>query len=259
MKTAILITLIAASLTAAEVTWTFAKFEGGVEVPLEDVVGPPTEFQSNAAQRVSDARKRNRFNRRTDEETVTTENWCGAVLLGSGFSVVGTWTVPAITLRAGQSSSGQPAVAQWVGIDGLTNGALIQGGTHSEFVDGQQQNVAWTEMLPASAGILSFTIYTGDSITTNVTMTSTTSGTPSSGPFQAAPLFGASAEWIIEDVRSDGAFVPFAGFPTNTFTGSAIQSGQSVTPSGAALVELVQDSELCSATISGTTITVQDS
>jgi hypothetical protein len=268
MKVAAITAILAASLAAAEVTWTFQKFENGVEVPFEE--GPQTEFQSQALAKVGELRKRNRLNGRAASATVTSTNWCGASLTGTGFSsVVGTWTVPAITLRAGQSSASNPALAQWVGIDGFSNSALIQGGTLSQLVGGRQQNFAWTEMLPAPLRQVTLTVGTGDRISTNVTMTSATSGTVSilntsrgtsvvgtvSG---GTRLAGTSAEWILEDFLSGNSLVPFPAFPTSTFTGSALRAGTGVTPAGSTLIDLVQNSELCSATLSGTTVSVRD-
>ncbi|KAJ7454559.1 peptidase G1 [Mycena galericulata] len=221
--------------------------------------------------RVAEARKRNRFNRRASETTVQSSNWCGAALTGSGFSsVVGTWTVPTLSLRSGQSTSSEPSLAQWVGIDGFSNDALIQGGTLSELTRSGQTNFAWTEMLPASLKEVSLTVDTGDSITTNVTMKSTTSGTVtitnnSRGTSIVGTVSGGtklsatSAEWILEDFESGSSLVAFAGFPTNTFTGSAIASGTSASPATATLIDLVQNSELCSATVSGGTVSVKDS
>jgi len=275
MKAAVITAILAASLANAEVTWTFQKFQNGTEVPF--TAGPQTKFQSQAMKLVGEARKRNRLSGRAtltssaSDATVTSSNWCGAALTGSGFtSVTGTWTVPAITLRSGQSSSSDPALAQWVGIDGFSNDALIQGGTLSELEGGRQENFAWTEMLPASLRQVSLTVDTGDSITTTVTMTSTTSGTVTienntrgtsivgtvSG---GTRLSATSAEWILEDFESGSSLVAFAGFPTTTFTGSAVKSGSSLSPSTATLIDLDQNSELCSATLSGTTISIKDS
>jgi len=269
MKAAAITAILAASMATAEVTWTFQKFENGVEVPFTE--GPSTRFQSQAMIKVAEARKRNRLNGRATGATVTSSNWCGAAVTGSGFtSVVGTWTVPTLSLRSGQSSSSEPALAQWVGIDGFSNSALIQGGTLSEITGGGQENVAWTEMLPAALREVSLTVGTGDSITTNVTMTSTTSGTVtiknnSRGTSLVGTvsggtrLSGASAEWILEDFESGSSLVPFAAFPTSSFTGSAVHSGTTVTPSTATLIDIVQNSELCSATLSGSTVSVKDS
>ncbi|KAF7308977.1 Acid proteinase A [Mycena kentingensis (nom. inval.)] len=268
MKVAALVALFAASLASAEVNWTFQKFENGVEVPAI-TIGPQTQFQSQAMAKVGEARKRNRLNGRASAVTVTSSNWCGAAVTGTGFSsVVGTWTVPAITLRSGQSANSDPAMAQWVGIDGFSNSALIQGGTLSELVGGRQQNIAWTEMLPAALRQVNLAINTGDRITTNVTMTSATSGTVTISTSRGTSIVGTvsggtrlsatSAEWILEDFESGSNLVPFAGFPTSTFTGSAIRSGTSVSPATATLIDIVQNSELCSATLSGTTVSVRD-
>nr|GAT46915.1 acid proteinase A [Mycena chlorophos] len=265
---AALIALVSASLVSAEVTWSFKKFQDGVEVPFEE--GPPTKFQSQALQRVREARKRSRIERRAGAVTVESSNWCGAAVTGTTFSsVVGSWTVPTLSRRSGQSSSSDPALAQWVGIDGFNNDALIQGGTLSELEGNSQENFAWTEMLPASLREVSLTVDTGDHITTNVTATSATSGTvtiqnTSRGTSIVGTVSGGtrlsqnSAEWILEDFESGNSLVAFAGFPTQTFTGSAIRSGTSVSPSTATLIDIVQSSTLCSATLSGSTVSMTD-
>ncbi|KAF7333822.1 Acid proteinase A [Mycena venus] len=255
MKAAALIAILAASLATAEVTWTFQKFENGTEVPF--TAGPLTSATASTGARLPP-----RSHRPT-----------GAVppSPAPGFtSVTGTWTIPTISLRSGQSSSSDPAISQWVGIDGFSDSALIQGGTLSQLVGGRQENVAWTEMLPAASRDVSLTVDTGDSITTTVTMTSATSGSVtitnnSRGTSIVGTVSGGtrlsatSAEWILEDFESGSSLVSFAAFPTSTFTGSATRSGTSVSPSGATLIDLVQNSELCSATLSGTTVTVRDS
>jgi len=268
MKTAALFALLAASLVSGEVVWTFKKFVGDVEVPFEE--GPSTKFQSQAFKKINEARA-SKFNPRAKAATVTSSNWCGAAQTGTGFSsVIGTWTIPTITRRSGQSSSSEPALAQWVGIDGFSNSALIQGGTLSELVGSTQENFAWTEMLPAALREVNLAVSTGDSITTNVTMTSTTSGTVtirnnSKGTSLVGTVSGGtrlsatSAEWILEDFESGSSLVAFAGFPTSSFTaGSAIHAGASVTPAGSTLIDIVQTSTLCSATLSGATISLVD-
>ncbi|KAJ7302733.1 peptidase A4 family-domain-containing protein [Mycena albidolilacea] len=269
MKAAVITAILAASLATAEVTWTFQKFQNGTEVPFS--AGPQTRFQSQAMVKVGEIRKRNRLNGRAAAATVTSSNWCGAALTGTGFtSVTGTWTVPTITLRSGQSAASDPALAQWVGIDGFSNSALIQGGTLSQLVGGRQENFAWTEMLPASLREVALTVDTGDRITTTVTMTSTTSGTVTIDNVTRGTsivgtvsggtrLSGTSAEWILEDFESGSSLIAFAAFPTSTFTGSAIRGGTSVSPSASTLIDIVQNSELCSATLSGTTVSVSDS
>ncbi|KAJ6503689.1 hypothetical protein C8R45DRAFT_1185500 [Mycena sanguinolenta] len=134
MKAAAITALLAASLATAEVIWTFQKFENGVEVPF--TAGPQTKFQSQAMAKVGETRKRNHLNGRT---TVASSNWCGAALTGSGFtSIVGTWIVPPISLRPGQTVAEGPGILQW-----------IMGGTLSELTGSGQVNIAWTGMAPA--------------------------------------------------------------------------------------------------------------
>lgn len=118
------------------------------------------------------------------------------------------------------------------------------------------------------------TVSTGDSITTNVTVTSSSGGivtmrNNSRGSAIVATVTGAtgsdiiqgtSAEWIVEDLESGSSLVVFPAFPTSSFTGaSAIESGTSVSPPAGTTIDLVQGVELCSATISGTTVSVRDS
>lgn len=71
----------------------------------------------------------------------TTTNWCGAAVYNPNddpttefTQVVGTWTVPAISLRDGQTIDNQPSIAQWIGIDGggPCSSGLLQGGTASQ-------------------------------------------------------------------------------------------------------------------------------
>ncbi|KAF7318354.1 Acid proteinase A [Mycena chlorophos] len=269
---AALVALISASLVSSEVVWSFKKYQDGVEVDFEE--GPVTKFQSQALQKVSDARRKridSRIAGRSTQTTVTSSNWCGAAVTGTTFSsVVGTWTVPAITRRSGQSSGSEPAISQWVGIDGYSDDALIQGGTISQLVSGSQQNAAWTEMLPAASKDVSLTVETGDKITVNVTATGTSSGTVTlenvtRGTSVVGKVSGGSrlsqnsAEWILEDFEEGSSLVAFAGFPTSTFTGSAIKSGTSVSPASATLIDIVQSSTLCSATLSGSTVELSDS
>ncbi len=126
MKAAVAIILGGLSLTQfalAEVKWSFRTYQDGIEIATAE--GPNTKFQTNVAQRVESAR----LKKRVDVFT----NWCGAAqttTTSNPFkSVVGTWVVPSISLRSGQTNRNEPSIAQWVGIDGLSNGALIQGGT----------------------------------------------------------------------------------------------------------------------------------
>ncbi len=125
---------------------------------------------------------------------------------------------------------------------------------------------------PSMNRMANFTVSTGNSITTNVTMTSRTSGSVAIHNLSTGQsivgtvsggtaLTGKSAEWILEDVSSGGGEVPFAAFPRTTFTGNdaLLTTGAGVTADGATLIDLVQSSTLCTASESGNVITFTDS
>ncbi|KAJ7752342.1 peptidase A4 family-domain-containing protein [Mycena metata] len=271
MKAAVITAVFAASLATAEVTWTFQKFENDIEVPFP--AGPATRFHSQAMIKLGEAGKRNRLN--AAAAPVQSSNWCGAILTGSGFtSVFASWAVPPLSFRSGQSAASEPSLAQWVGIDGFTSPGLFQGGVLSQIVSGGQENVAFTGLLPQPLRDLGLAVSIGDSITTNVTVTSSSGGivtikNNSRGTAVVATVTGAtgsdiiqgtSAEWIVQDVESGSSLVPFPAFPISSFTGAtAIESGIPVSPPAGTTINLVQGVELCSATISGTTVSVRDS
>lgn len=120
-------------------------------------------------------------------------------------------------------------------------------------------------------------ISAGDSIQMTVTATSKTSGSAvienlTTGTTKTHTFSGESdgslceynAEWIVEDFSEctssgDCSLVPFADFGTVTFTGaSAVQSGTTVGPSGATIIDIEQNSEIltsCSASSSTVTCT----
>ncbi len=114
----------ASQLAQATAVWEFRTFQNGVEVPT--VQGPETQFQTNVMQWVQASRQKER-----EVAAESSGNWCGAAQTTSGTfkSVVGSWTVPTLSLRSGQTNRNEPSIAQWVGIDGFSNSALIQGGT----------------------------------------------------------------------------------------------------------------------------------
>ena len=205
--------------------------------------------------------------------SVTSSNWAGAALTGSGFTeVTGTFTVPKPSVPSGGSSSTEYCGAAWVGIDGYSDSDLIQTGVLWCIEDGSYDYEAWYEYLPASLVDYSgISVSSGDSVTVTATKTGTNSGTTTlksggttvthtfSG--ESSPLPGTSAEWIVEDFLSGGSEVPFADFGTVTFTGaSAVQSGSTVTPGGDSATNIILEensSVLTSTTISGSTVTVK--
>src|SRR5438094_7169066 len=72
-------------------------------------------------------------------------NWSGYAITGGPYtSATGEWTVPAV------SASRKPTYSSsWVGIDGFSNGSLIQTGTEQDYYNGTAHYYASWEILPA--------------------------------------------------------------------------------------------------------------
>ena len=120
----------AMNLKKGGVEYTIVRTDNGKEVPVK--LGPDLGISSRGPVRVNAP-----VTRRNNVQN--TGNWCGMSNTvpppgASWVNVYGTWVVPTVSLRAGQSASQTPSVAQWVGIDGDDSCAtgLIQGGTVSQ-------------------------------------------------------------------------------------------------------------------------------
>ncbi|KAJ5902918.1 Aspergillopepsin-2 [Penicillium taxi] len=200
-------------------------------------------------------------------------NWAGAVLIGSGYtSVTGQFTVPTPKAPSG-SSRGDYAASAWVGIDGDTWGdAILQTGVDFTISNGEVSYDAWYEWYPDYAYDFSgITISAGDVIKVTVTAKSKSSGTATvenvttgksvshtfSGNVEG-DLGELNAEWIVEDFEENDSLVNFANFGTVTFTdASATDSGSTVGPSGATIIDIEQNGEvLTSASVSSDSVTV---
>ncbi|CAN8101691.1 unnamed protein product [Discula destructiva] len=198
-------------------------------------------------------------------------NWAGAVLSSTSFTeVTGTIVVPTLSATSSRTES---AGAAWVGIDGDTcQTAILQTGI-DWYVEGSSVSFdAWYEWYPDySYDFSGITISEGDSILMSVVATSKTSGTATienlttgvtvSETFTDVTdgsLCEYDAEWIVEDFEecstTSCSLVPFADFGTVTFTDvSAVQSGATVSPADAAILDIEQSSKVltsCSASSS---------
>ncbi|KAJ4483725.1 acid proteinase [Lentinula aciculospora] len=222
-------------------------------------------------------------------------NWAGAVLVASTAtykSVTGTFTVP--TPKSTGGSSEQCASA-WVGIDGDTcDTAILQTGVDFCVSGSAVSFDAWYEFFVSIAVIFysalipsffvfkkpadsfdfsGFSVSAGDSVTVTATVTSTTEGTltiennskgtsASKTVTSTSRLCETNAEWIVEDFEecegNDCELVPFANFGTVEFTGaSATTSSGTVTPAGATIFDIEQNSVLTSVSQSGSSVTVE--
>jgi hypothetical protein len=164
--------------------------------------------------------------------------WSGYVQTGGTYtSVSATWTVPSVS----SSGSTTSYAATWVGIDGYSNGDLIQTGI-SENWDGETDAPvyqAWWEILPAGPTDV-FDVSPGDIIYASVSQVSGTEWQIFLFDRTNGELFDqdetysgpeSSAEFIQEDpllVTSTGAveYAPLADFSEVTFANARV-NGQS--------------------------------
>jgi len=201
-------------------------------------------------------------------------NWTGAVLsesTGTWKSVTGTFVVPTPKIPSGGSSSTQYYASAWVGIDGDTCGtSILQTGLDFGIKGSTVSFDAWYEWYPDYAYDFSgITFSAGDSVTVTVTATSTKAGTAvitnnskgvtvTKALTSTAALCEKDAEWIVEDFEEGSSLVPLANWGTVTFTNAIAteNSGTTVGPSGATLIDLEQNSILSSVSVSSTSVTV---
>ena len=118
--------------------------------------------------------------------------------------------------------------------------------------------LAWYEWYPAPATDFSgISFKAGDHVEVTVTATSKTSGKATvtnkstgktvSHTFSKQPaLCEEDVEWIVEDFSVGGKLVPFANFGKVEFTDATAHTlaGKTVGPSGATLVDLVQNNKI---------------
>ncbi|KAF2147660.1 hypothetical protein K461DRAFT_215822, partial [Myriangium duriaei CBS 260.36] len=188
--------------------------------------------------------------------TEYSQNWAGAVLIGSGYtSVTGTFKVPAVSAPSGGNSGTAYSGSAWVGIDGDTcETAILQTGVDFTIQDGQVSYDAWYEWYPDYAyNFDDISFSEGDTVKVTVKATSTTAGTATvenvstgqtvSHTFRNEGSEGAlcqtNAEWIVEDYEQGNSLVSLIDFGTVTFTGaSATTKSGTVGVSGATLIDM---------------------
>jgi len=158
----------------------------------------------------------------------TSSNWSGWALEGGPFTdAEGTFNVPSLYASAGTSDT-----AEWVGIDGFSNSALIQAGVSEEYDPsvGLVRIWAWWEELPApSVPIAGMVVAPGDRVTVqvfeisgsvwgiNIIDTTTGQRFGTQQVVYAGP--GASAEWIVEAPTVSGALATLGDYsPDVTFS-----------------------------------------
>lgn len=165
----------------------------------------------------------------------TSGNWSGYVVTGGGYtSVRGTFTVPKVKGYVAGST-----VSEWVGIDGWTNGSLIQAGVN-EIPEGPGVSLVepWWQVLPSAQRLATGVMArAGDTITVTIgevsrgnwaiTLTDGTNGDVFTKHYRyGGPM--ASAEWIVEaNSRLSGPITTLAEYgPAVDFTGLAATGQQ---------------------------------
>ncbi len=191
--------------------------------------------------------------------SATSVNWSGyADLEGGGntvSSVSGHWQIPKVECPNGLYRNQDAFIAQWVGIDGATNGTVEQLGTATQCFEGILYYYVWYEMFPASTveeGTLACINNNvdcpqpGDQIAASVTVTPggnyTLSLTDSTRPQESFSVTAScdpsicldqSAEWIVERPAFALPFgfqiVPLSDFFQTSFVNGAVTSGGTTT------------------------------
>ena len=177
-----------------------------------------------AVDHVVSERKRPVHNKRVDISDFSPSGWGGDVVLVSTKNynppepvntVYGEWFIPTVTPVPSEPPGGQ-TVGFWVGIDGFTNGQVLQAGMAATVTGSTTQYWAWTEWYPIPAiQVTNFPIKAGDYLTVLVCapepdhgfcsmLNKTTNQATSIGisPASGVTNIGASAEWIVEGISS---------------------------------------------------------
>jgi len=155
-------------------------------------------------------------------------NWSGYDIQGGGINgAAGTFTVPTIS-----PSGPETDTSEWVGIDGVTNGSLIQAGIHEEDLNGQLLVWPWWEILPApETQIFGMPINVGDSISVNIHKMSGTTWQIGLVDNTSGQTFAirrgysgpsTSAEWIVEAPTIGQNTAALGVFSPITFSGLAV-------------------------------------
>jgi hypothetical protein len=190
-------------------------------------------------------------------------NWSGYADVETGTStassVSGQWVIPNVQCLSGNYRYQDAFLAQWVGIDGATNGTVEQLGTATQCFEGVTYYYVWYEMFPngtveeGTVACINNNVdcpQPGDFISASVTVTpagatnnyklSLTDFTRPQESFTAtatcAPTtcLDASAEWIVERPAFDLPFgfqiLPLSDYFQTAFFDGKVTSGGTTTP-----------------------------
>lgn len=191
--------------------------------------------------------------------SATSVNWSGFADLEAGAntvsSVSGQWVIPKVECPNGLYKNQDAFIAQWVGIDGATNGTVEQLGSATQCFEGVTYYYVWYEMFPAGT-VVEGTVacinenvdcpQPGDQISASVTVTAggnyTLSLTDATRPQESFSVTAScdpsicldqSAEWIVERPAFGLPFgfqiLPLSDFFKTGFANGAVTSGGKTT------------------------------
>jgi hypothetical protein len=173
----------------------------------------------------------------------TSTNWAGYVASRAGVRfrhVSATWTVPAVTCRAGRRSYS----ANWIGLGGYhsTSAALEQIGSASSCgADGRAYYSTWYELVPQAYVRTGLAVSAGDVLSAGVDVSSGgvrlrlrnhTRGTVFSTRLQATAIDVTSADWIVEAPSSCSAGGNCRTLPLADFDQTAFSAARATTVTG---------------------------
>jgi Peptidase A4 family len=175
-----------------------------------------------------------------DNPAVTSTNWSGYAVTGTGFTdVVGTYVQPA----AVSCSSTHTYSSFWVGIDGYSSDSVEQLGTDTDCSGGSPSYYAWYEMYPANSVDIStakYPVAPGDKLTagvkrsgTSYTLTLKDVGKWNFSITKTGADADSSAEWIAESPEICGATCSLAkltDFGKVNWSASQAATGGALTP-----------------------------
>jgi len=164
------------------------------------------------------------IDKKLDRVDFSPSGWAGGVVPVSQFNynppqpvnvVYGEWFIPTVTPIPNEPSGGQ-TVGFWVGIDGYTNGQVLQAGSAATVTGNNVNYWVWTEWYPIGAiQVTNFPIKPGDYLTVLVCapqpnhgfcsmLNKTTNQATSIGITNPPNItsIGATAEWIVEGISS---------------------------------------------------------
>jgi len=174
-------------------------------------------------------------------------------------SVSGRWTIPQVNCLGGRYRNQDAFLAQWVGLDGFTDGTVEQLGTATQCYEGVEYYYVWYEMFPngtveeGTTACINNNVHCprpGDQVEASVVSTPDGAGnndytlalTDYSTPAESFSVnascpdttcVNSSAEWIVERPAFDLPFgfqiLPQADYGKTGFSGGLVSAGGTTT------------------------------